>query len=171
MATSVAAFGKVQVAIDAGAAVPADWGLDEAGEATTDARRVRTLLPAGRYKGYGLALMFECLTSMMAANPLLMPPPPGTTVRPGSQNSVVAAIDIGLFTDAEAYAAQVDELVGVMHRLPRAAGADEVLVPGEREDRVRQQRLAAGIPLPPGTVAKLVEAGRRYQVQLPAALR
>jgi ureidoglycolate dehydrogenase (NAD+) len=170
MATSVAAFGKIQVAMDAGAPIPADWGVDAEGEPTTEPHRVRALRPAGTYKGYGLALMFECLTSMMAANPLLMPAPAGSQIRPGSQNSVVAAIDISLFTDAEAYAAQIDALVGVMHRLPLAAGAEEVLVPGEREDRVRRQRLATGIPLPAGTVAKLQQAGRRFGIPLPAAL-
>ncbi len=171
MATSVAAFGKIQVAVDADTAIPPDWGMDETGTVTTDPRRVRTLLPAGHYKGYGLALLFECLTSLLAGNPLLLPRAGGDEVRPGAQNSTVAAIDIAAVTAADAYAAQVDELVETMHRLPLAAGAREVLVPGEREERVRGERLRDGIPLPAGTVAKLRAAAERFQVALPAACR
>ena len=73
MATSVAAHGKIGVAIDKGVSIPDDWAIDAEGNPTTDPKKARVLLPAGGYKGYGLALMFECLSSVMMGNPLLGP--------------------------------------------------------------------------------------------------
>ena len=95
MATSVAAGGKVALAIDKGVPIPEGWALDKEGRPTTDPRRVGALLPFGGYKGSGLALMFECLASLTVGNALLEPSlTDGTPVPPGTQNSVIAAIDI-----------------------------------------------------------------------------
>jgi LDH2 family malate/lactate/ureidoglycolate dehydrogenase len=171
MATSVAAFGKLQVALDKRAPIPEDWALDAEGRPTTDPARAKLLRPAGGYKGSGLALMFECLSSLMAGNPLLSstilkrdPPPAGT------QNSFVAAIDISFFTDLQGYRDDVDALAEAIKGLPTVPGAPEILVPGEPEDRVRKEREKAGIPLPPGTVAKLKAAAERFGLALPKGL-
>ena len=138
MATSVAAGGKVSLALDKGVPIPEGWALDKDGNSTTDPRVATILLPSGGPKGSGLAMMFECLSSLMAGNPLLAPVLLGTQEVPrGTQNSVVAAIDIGTFTDVEAYKEHVDDLIGGMKSLPKAEGTDEIFVPGEPEDRVR----------------------------------
>src|SRR5215510_8727952 len=121
MATSVAAGGKLSLARYKGVSLPPGWALDAAGRPTTDAHQAKILLPFGGPKGSGLAMMFETLTSLMVANPLLGPALGG---EPGSsrhrQNSVVAAIDIGAFTDLAAYRAEVDRLIDGLRALPRA---------------------------------------------------
>ena len=73
MATSVAAGGKVQLARDKGVSIPDDWALDDDGNPTTDPNLGTILRPFGGPKGSGLALMFECLASLMVGNPLLEP--------------------------------------------------------------------------------------------------
>ena len=84
MATSVAAGGKVTLARDKGIQMPAGWAIDKEGNPTTDPAAVGALLPAGGPKGSGLALMFECLTSLFVGNPLLAPAlMGGAAVRPG----------------------------------------------------------------------------------------
>ena len=166
MATSVVAGGKVQVAIDKKVSIPEGWGLDQEGNPTTDPREANTLLPAAGYKGYGLALMFECLASVMAGNPWL----PRDRAFDAIQNSVVMAIDIGAFTDVAGYKANIDELVAALKALPRAAGCDEILVPGDPEKQTREERTRHGIPLPPGTVEKLQGLAQRFEVELPAGL-
>ena len=171
MATSVAAFGKVSLAIDQGAPIPPGWALDAAGVPTTDARAAAILLPAGGYKGSGLAMMFECMSSLMAANPLISTTLSGRAVRPGTQNSVVAAVDVATFTDPAAYRREMDALIGAIKGLPPAEGFTEVLVPGEIENRVREERLAAGIPLPMGTVRNLREVAEELGVACPEELR
>jgi LDH2 family malate/lactate/ureidoglycolate dehydrogenase len=114
--------------------------------------------------------MFECLSSLMAGNPLLVPSLLGEGVKPGTQNSFVAALDIGFFTDVEEYRRNVDQLAAAIKGLPLAAGAGEILVPGEKENQVRAERLREGIPLPPGTVDKLRAAAERFGLELPAGL-
>ena len=115
--------------------------------------------------------MFECLSSLMAGNPLLSstilkrnPPLPGT------QNSFVAAIDISFFTDLGGYRDNVDALAQAITGLPTVPGADALLVPGDPEERVRGERVKTGIPLPPGTVVKLKAAATRFGLKLPPGL-
>ena len=72
MATSVAAGGKIYLAADRGLPIPPGWALDAAGESTTDPTRAKIWLPLGP-KGSGLALMFECWSSLLAANALVLP--------------------------------------------------------------------------------------------------
>ena len=168
MATSVAAGGKVFLAVDKGIPIPEGWALDEDGRPTTDPNEVGMLLPAGAYKGSGLAMMFECLSSIMANNPLLEPVlVQKTKERVYLQNSVVAAVDIGLFTEAGDYKDHVDTLIDCLKALPRAEGTQEILVPGEPEDLCSDRRAEQGIPLPEGTVRNLRQAAERFGLELP----
>ena len=167
MATSVAAGGKLRLAVDKGIALPPGWALDKDGNPTTDAAKATILIPFGGPKGSGLAMMFESLTSLMAGNPLLAPALFGEegTGR-HRQNSVVAAVDIGTFTDVEAYRDHVDRLIDGLKALPRAAGVGEILVPGEPEDRSAEERGRDGVPLPPGTIQNLRAVAERLGVPM-----
>ncbi len=171
MATSVAAHGKLSVAADRGQAIPESWALDKDGNPTTDPHTAVFLRPAGDYKGYGMALMFECLSSVMVGNPLLMasildesPPAPGT------QNSFVAAIDVATFTDPDVYARNIDRTIEAMKELARKDGVDEIFVPGELENKACAERSVTGIPLPEATATRLKEVATRFQVDIPSAL-
>jgi len=168
IAMSVAAGGKLRLAKDKGIPIPLGWMLDRQGRPTTDPQQAHTLLPIAGPKGSGLAIMFECLTGMMVGDPLLEPAlrkvPGADTHR---QHGIVAAIDIGAFTDVEGFRGHVEGLVDELKKLPRAEGVDEILVPGELEDRLEESRRRDGIPLPPGTVQKLEAAARRFAVAMP----
>jgi len=175
IATSVAAAGKLQVAIDRSEMIPIGWALDTQGNPTTDPQCAAILLPVGGHKGYGLAFMLECLTSLMVGNPIALPtllteeiaPPAGSHT---DQNSVVIAINIGSFTNVERYKQHVDNFVDVLKALPKAKGFDEIFVPGEIEDRVYEKRSQHGIPLPQGTVRKLRDVAQQLNIRLPAGL-
>jgi LDH2 family malate/lactate/ureidoglycolate dehydrogenase len=168
MATSVAAGGKLQLARDKSVPIPLDWALDKQGNPTTDARQASILLPMAGPKGSGLALMFECLTSLMVDNPLFAPLMQGRDpTRRHRQNGVVAAIDISRFVDVDGYREHVDRTVDCLKRLPRADGVDEILVPGELEDKTEAERLIRGIPLPDGTIMRVQLVAERFGVPLP----
>ena len=171
MATSVAAGGKVSLAIDKGVPIPEGWALDKDGNPITDPKQVGMLIPAGGPKGSGLALMFECLSSIMAGNPLLetVLADPGGEHR-HAQNSVVAAVNIGFFTEVEDYKGHIDTLIDHLKALPRMEGVEEIFVPGEPEDRCHEERGQHGIPLPEGTLQKLRQMGQRFNVALPPGL-
>jgi ureidoglycolate dehydrogenase (NAD+) len=171
MATSVAARGKLSLAIDKGVPIPEGWALDREGHPTTDPSVAMTLLPAGGPKGSGLALMFECLSSLMVGNPLLEPVLLGKDPdRRHRQNSIVAAIDIGAFTDVDAYKAHVDNLIEGLKALPRAEGVEKILMPGEPEDTVYGERMRNGIPLPAGTLRNLRSVAEQFEIELPQGL-
>ncbi len=189
MATSVVAGGKLFLAIDQGVLIPEGWTLDKDGNPTTDPRQSAALLPMSGPKGSGLALMLECLGSLMADKPLLEStpynkeedPPPNASkkkaigirpqhVRRNVQNSVVAAIDIATFTDLQTYKKHVDNLVDELKALPKAKGFSEIFVPGEIEDKTFEDRSRYGIPLSAGTIRNLQRIAERFNVELPRGL-
>jgi len=189
MATSVAAGGKIWLAIDKGIPIPEGWALDKDGNPTIDPNKVDCYLPTGGPKGSGLAMMFECLSSVMVGNPLLEPTLLGREGKPQAQgekaatagvppryvgrnmqNSIVAAIDISMFTDAESYKEHIDNLIDVIKALPKAEGFGEIFVPGELEERTFDERSKSGIPLPEGTVRNLRSIAERFGIKLPLGL-
>jgi len=189
MATSVVAGGKLWLAVDKNVSIPEGWALDKEGKPTTDPRNVGALLPFGGPKGSGLALMFECLSSVMAGNPVLEPALLGKEIEPEAegkkveaigerlsyvprhiQNSVVAAVDISTFTEVESYKEHIDNLIDGLKALPKAEGFSEIFVPGEPEERTFDERSRNGIPLPEGTVRNLRSIAERFGVKLPPGL-
>ncbi len=187
MATSVVALGKLLVAADSGVPIPDDWAVDTDGNPTTDPTQFAALLPIGGPKGSGMALLFECLVSIMAANVLIQPVLSGALSTPGAkqgkrssnpgqmaphnQNSIVAAINIGLFTSLDQYKTQVDNLIDSLKSLPRADGFEEILMPGEREERCYATRARNGIPLATATVRSLKAMADRLNIQLPGQMQ
>jgi ureidoglycolate dehydrogenase (NAD+) len=112
-------------------------------------------------------MTFECLSSLIAGNPLVARALAGEPIRRGSQNSFVAAIDIAAFTDLDEYRSNVDDLVDRVKALPPAEGVDEVLVPGEPEDRTHEARVRDGIPLPDGTARNLIAVADKLGIVVP----
>lgn len=169
MATSIVAGGKLEYARDQRMELPDDWAFDESGEPTTDPFKATFLRPAGGYKGYGMALLFECLTGVLVGNPILVPWIRELQPKPlqGVQNSFVCAIDVDTFTDQDDYRQHIDDLIDTMHATPVQEGSDPIQVPGERENAVCEQRTRDGIPLPEGTVNKLIVAADRFGIELP----
>ncbi len=171
MATATRSMGKMQLARDTGKPLGEGWAIDADGNPTTDPRKAKIPTALGGHKGGGLSLMFECLTSLMVGNPLIAPfiegAPDG---RRHSQNGLMIAIDISKFGDVGDYAREVDRLATAVKTLPRAEGVDEILVPGERGDRVLEERRVNGIPLPDGTWARLAEAAKPLGVDMPETI-
>ncbi|MFC1931347.1 Ldh family oxidoreductase [Chloroflexota bacterium] len=171
MATSVAAGGKISLAIDKGIQIPENWALDKYGNPTTDPKQAVTLLPFGGPKGSGLALMFECLAGVMCDNPLLEPVLLGKgTIDPYIQNSFLAAINISMFTDVATYKEHIDNTIDGIKALPKAEGINEIFVPGEPEERTFEERSRNGIPLPEGTINNLHGVAERFGIDIPPAM-
>jgi ureidoglycolate dehydrogenase (NAD+) len=168
MATATQSMGKIALARDTGTPLGEGWAVDADGNPTTDPQKAAIPTALGGHKGGGLSLMFECLTSLMVGNPLIAPfiegAPDG---RVHSQNGLVIAIDISKFGDVGDYAREVDRLAAAVKTLPRADGVDEILVPGERGDRVLEERRKTGIPLPEGTWKRLTEVAGPLGVAMP----
>lgn len=170
MASATASVGKIALARDAGLPLGEGWAVDADGKPTTDPSQAAIPTPLGGHKGGGLALMFECLASLVVGNPLIAPfiegAPDGSR---HMQNGLVLAVDIARFGDVEAYAGEVDRLAEALKTLPRAEGVEEVLVPGERGDRILETRTESGIPLPAGTWKRLQEVAEPLGMAMPDA--
>jgi ureidoglycolate dehydrogenase (NAD+) len=167
MATSVAAGGKIYLAADRGQPIPLGWALTADGEPTTDPEAAKIWLPLGP-KGSGLAMMFECWSSLLAANGLCLPALTAAASSPRRfrQNSVVAAIDVGAFGDLEDYRRDVDAFADAIKALPPEGDAP-VMLPGELEEEIAARRRREGVPLPRGTVERLQATGDRLGVPGP----
>ncbi|HTV68796.1 MAG TPA: Ldh family oxidoreductase [Rhizobiaceae bacterium] len=168
MATSVAAGGKIYFAADRGMSIPEGWALDKHGNSTTDPNKAKIWLPFSGPKGSGLAMMFECWSSLLADNALCTPRIKGekTAEEEQQQNVMVAAVDVSAFLDPQEYARKVDEFVDALKGLPRS-GHDPILVPGERESQVYEERVREGVTIPLGTTQRISSIARRFDVPSP----
>ncbi len=171
MATSVVSLGRLAQMRRAGRTLEPGWALDSDGGATTDAAKAELPLPLGGAKGAGLSLMAECIASILTGNAILAPAlSEGGAAALHRQNSLIIAIDIARFADPAAFRAGVARLADVLRALPRQAGFDEILMPGERGDRTYEARLARGIPIPPSVWDDLAHVAGRFGVAIPAQL-
>jgi LDH2 family malate/lactate/ureidoglycolate dehydrogenase len=167
MGMGIISMGKLVQARKNSQPIPAGWALDGAGNPATDSRSARIPLPVGGPKGSGLALMIECLTSLVVANPILAEALEGTADgRRHRQNGLAVAIDLARFGDPSVFRRQVERLVAALKALPRDPDVPEILMPGERGRRTLEQRRRDGIPIPRVTVDELTAVAERLGVRM-----
>jgi ureidoglycolate dehydrogenase (NAD+) len=159
MAMSVVARAKIRQALARGESIPPTWATDRDGKPTSDPKAALEgfLLPAGGYKGYGLALMVDLLAGVLSGAAFL------TQVRswvdhpdePQNLGHFFLLFDTKSLGAAPWLAERMREFRSIIHATPPADAAAPVLLPGEIEltNLVRQRR--EGISLDAGLVAKL----------------
>jgi len=168
MATSTISNGKILQSRSSGAPLPPGTVLSAAGEPTTDPRRAEILLPLGGPKGSGLGLMFEMLASVLAAAPIQAPALGPEKRTRHAANTAMLAIDISAFRPPGDFTSDADTLVALIKALPRQAGFDEILMPGERSGRTEAVRRQSGIPIAPKLWAELGEIAKSRGIEMPA---
>lgn len=169
MATSATAGFKVRMAAKEGRQVAPGMIADAEGRPTTDPHDFINgglILPAGGYKGYGLAMVVDVLAGVLTGAGFGQ----GGGVIDGKCGQLFWAIDPELFQPLEAFRARMDEEIEQIKRSRPMAGVDEVLVPGERGQRRRRQLREAGV-VPVNAVGwqVLEEECRRGGIGLPEA--
>ena len=166
MATSVISAGGLTQARKVGRPIPPGLALDKNGVPTTDPAAATIPRPLGDYKGSGLSLMIECLTSLVASNPIIADALAAGGGR-HKQNGLVLALDVARFADLAVFRAEVERLIAAVKALPREPGVVELLVPGERGDRTFEQRSRDGIPISRATSDELARVAHRFGVTMP----
>ena len=150
MASGIVSMGRLMQARRSGQPLEPGQALDRDGNPTTDGRAASIPLPLGGAKGSGLALLIECLTSLLTGNPLLAEVLEGTPLGARHrQNGAVIALDIARFVDPAHFRREAGRLARAIKALPPQPGM-EILLPGERGGRSAQARRREGIPLPKG---------------------
>jgi LDH2 family malate/lactate/ureidoglycolate dehydrogenase len=172
MATTTVAAGKIfKAMINGQPEIPAGWAMDGEGVPTTstDTALKGLLMPLGGYKGSGLAMMAEILCAVLGGG--AMSTEVGAIRVRGSQvrvSQMFLAIEIARFIPAGEFRARMDRLIRAMKSAPPATGYSEVLVAGEPELRMEQERAQNGIPVGHGTWHALCQAADRLGVAAPA---
>ncbi len=171
MATTAAAYGKVEMAIRKGIQIPEGWAIGPDGRGTTNPNEVANggaLLPLGStrelggHKGYCLAAMVDLLSGPLGgAN--WGPFTPAFTVSHGEPERQVGiglghffgAMQIEAFIDADEFKRQVDDWIRTMRNSRPAPDTDGPVIPGLPEHEAEQLHRQGGIPLIPAVVNEL----------------
>jgi LDH2 family malate/lactate/ureidoglycolate dehydrogenase len=161
MACSVAARGKIMVALKEGTPIPEGWAVGPDGAPTTDPATALAgfVSPIGGAKGYALTLTIGLLSTMLsgAAFGLEVTDLYGDFDRPQNVGHLQGVIPIAAFTDLADYYRHIDQAAADVTGVRRAAGVDRIYLPGEREAIQMEYRRQHGIPVP-NEVAKELAA-------------
>jgi len=150
MATSEVAWGKILHAREKGQPIPGSWAVDADGKPCTDPHQVKGLFPFGGAKGYGISVMVEALTGLMIGGVFgpHLKPMYGELASYRDLSSFILVIDPGVFGSADGYRTRTQQMIDELHHNPPASGVEQVLVPGEIEQRTMERNRRDGIPVP-----------------------
>jgi LDH2 family malate/lactate/ureidoglycolate dehydrogenase len=135
MATSaIARFGIVE-AKTAGRSIPEGVAYDANGQPTTDAAAallgaIRTF---GGYKGAALSLMVEVLTGALVSTTK------DANGKKTDWGNLVLVIDPELLVDGDTFEERTSQLIERVKAAKRLPGVDDILIPGERGNRILAQ--------------------------------
>jgi L-2-hydroxycarboxylate dehydrogenase (NAD+) len=182
MATSAAAYGKIEMARRGGDTIPYGWGIDSQGRVTTnpdDTVAGGALLPLGSdrerggHKGYALAMMVDVLSCVLSGANWGPFAPPFALRQETPQRSVgkgighfFGAMRIDGFIDVDSFKRQVDDYVRVFRATKPAPGTNGPLIPGDPERESEQLRRKSGIPLILPVVGELLDISEKTGILL-----
>ena len=171
MAMTVIARGKIRLASMRGEPIAPALALDKDGHPTTDATAAfeGVCLPFGGVKGSVLATLMDLMAGAFTGANF------GGAVKslyfdhsgPQDVGHLFFAIKPDLFMRLEDFEARMDEFVDRIKALPRAAGVEEVMMPGEPEQRREDERRRTGLPITENVVADLTKEAETVGVRFP----
>lgn len=150
MATSLVSWNKILECRSSKKEIPKGWGVDKDGLDTTNPNEVRSLIPAGSYKGFGLSMVIEILCSFLGGMPYghditKMYSDPIDSKR--NLAHFFMAIDISKFQPLDDFRLRMKNLMHLVRNEPRADYSTPVLCPGDPEKATFEERSKSGIPL------------------------
>lgn len=158
MAASVVAAGKFEIARRRQKPTPVGWGIESDGTPITDPNRLYEVMGAilplggdaehGGWKGFGLSLMVDILTSVLSGGPDSSQQPPTRQA-----NHFFAAIRVDAFTSLESFYDRMASMKESMRQAPRLEGAGPLTYPGEPEAAMEEECFEKGIPYHPSIPA------------------
>lgn len=169
VSTSTTAFGTINRAKNEGKQLNHPWLMDGRGNPTTDPMETEadppaSILPLGGmdngYKGYALGLMVEAMTAGLSGH--------GRKDEPTKWGCSVflQLINPNAFAGAEAFK---EEMTVQADQCKASAPIDAsvpVRLPGERGFALKKKQMQEGVTLYPGIADGLIEAGKKYGIQL-----
>jgi L-2-hydroxycarboxylate dehydrogenase (NAD+) len=153
VSTSTVAFGRIEHALRTGSPLDPGWAVDGRGRPTLDPAVVIAeggLTPLGgtpggsSHKGYALAASVDVLTGILSGTGWSKVLPVHTT----QAAHVFVALQIDAFAEPSDFHRDLRAMLDALRASPPAAGAERVLVPGDREFECRRDRDRHGVPVP-----------------------
>ena len=172
MATTTVALGKIHNAVWMGkSSIPLGWATDESGNPTTDPQAAIDgfATPLGGYKGSGLAMMAEILSSVLSGGPIGL----GVgTLRAGEDpplriSHMFLALDPERFVSLAEFLKRMQWFTESVKSSAPSPGYQEVLVANEPEYRTEQRRKREGIPIPERLFEALAQVAQPLDVPPP----
>lgn len=142
MATASMAFYGLIEAKTAGRPIPPNVAYDSAGKITTDPAKAMdgAILPFDHnYKGAGLAMIVEILTG-----PLVRASFADINDSDNNWGNLIFVIDPQLLVDIKTFKKWVSQLITRVKQAKKLPGVKEILIPGERGNKLTQQRVRSG---------------------------
>ena len=173
MSISVVSSGKLILCRKKGEKIPLAWAYDKDGLPTEDPYEGYegggSLAPIGGYKGYGMVLTHEMLTSVLTGGKwtqfIKSLYEEDKTGIQGTCHSFMA-IDPECFIGREKFKKDMDRYIKSIKESAKAQNVTEILMPGEPEYRTEAKRLKEGIPLESTTLQELVALGKSLGISL-----
>ena len=171
MAMTVTARGKIRVAMINNEPIPEGLALDKDGNPTTNAKDAfeGVCLPFGGAKGAGLAMLMDMMAGMYTGSNYA-----GDVSslyyrfdEPQNLGHIIFIMRPDMFIELDEYKKRMDEYYRRLKSLPRAAGIEEILMPGEPEDRRTANSLENGITLSKEIVESLYLESLRRHISCP----
>ncbi len=161
---SVVPEGKVLVALNAGELLPEGAAIDAAGRPTREPKDYYgplpgALLPIGGHKGSGLCMAIDLLAGALTRGGCSDP----KEIKFGN-NMLSIYIDPATLGSDDYLANSVADLTEWVKSAAPVSAGTEVLVPGEREARLRSERSVSGVPLDETTWLQIVETAEQLNV-------
>jgi LDH2 family malate/lactate/ureidoglycolate dehydrogenase len=165
MAMSVAARAKIRTAARRGEPIPDNWATDRAGLPTTDPVEALEgfLLPIGGHKGYGLALMVDLFSGLLAHAAYLTHVKSWVDAPDEPQNlgHFFILIDTQRLGSASWLGERMQDFARILHDSPPAKAESPVIVPGEIELSKMAQQRRDGVRMPDEVIRLLREHAHR----------
>lgn len=145
MAMTQFSYGKLEQHQQSGTQLPVAGGIDTGGNPSADPDEILEtgkLLPAGFWKGSGLAFALDLIGSLLASGNATS----DIAEMPGEQqiSQIFLAFDIQQASERDEVAAHVQRAISWL----KSSDPDSVRYPGERAAKTRQERSKSGIPVP-----------------------
>ena len=174
MACTAAAVERIVQARDEGRPIPHGWALDADGNDTTDPERALeslALLPFGGYKAFGLAVVHEMLTSVLAGGALFAGDAKGFLPydEPMNTSFSMLAVDISAFQPVEEFERRMEAMIDKIKSSRLRAPGSQIVYPGERSLAELARRSREGVPLAASSYAALNDWARALRTPLLSA--
>ena len=148
MAMSQYSLGAMELVAMKNQRLPVNAGFDQEGKLTNDPSAIlatRRLIPTGYWKGGGLALVLDLLSTILS-NGLSTHEISKATVEYGL-SQVFIAIDLSKLGNHSSIAAAIDNIINDYHQSIPADASQKITYPGERVMQSRQKNATNGIPV------------------------